>query len=51
MSSLEIVKVTRPLSGVMITSAQPEEGKTTVTVNLELTLMGPARMCSSSTPI
>lgn len=39
MSSLEVLSAARPLSSVMITSAQPEEGKTTVTVNLGLTMM------------
>jgi capsular exopolysaccharide synthesis family protein len=39
LSSLELLNSTRPLKAILITSAQPEEGKTTVSINLALTMM------------
>lgn len=39
MSSLAILSARRPLSSIMMTSAQPEEGKTTIALNLSLTMM------------
>jgi capsular exopolysaccharide synthesis family protein len=38
LSSLHLLNSTRPLQALLVTSAQPGEGKTTVTVNLALTL-------------
>lgn len=39
MSSLLILSANRPLSSVLVTSVQPEDGKTTTTLNLSLAMM------------
>lgn len=39
LSSLHLLNSTRPLKSILITSTQPEEGKTTVTINLALTMI------------
>src|SRR2546422_9506963 len=39
MSSLELLDSNRPLKKLLVTSTRPEEGKTTVTINLALTMM------------
>ncbi len=39
LSSLHLLNSSRPLRSILVTSTQPEEGKTTVTINLALTMM------------
>ena len=39
LSSLHLLNSTRPLKTILVTSAQPEEGKTTVSINLAFTMM------------
>lgn len=39
MSSLHLLSSTKPGTSLLVTSTQPEEGKTTVTVNLALTMV------------
>jgi capsular exopolysaccharide synthesis family protein len=39
MSSLVILSANRPLSSILVTSAQPEDGKTTTTLNLSLSMV------------
>jgi capsular exopolysaccharide synthesis family protein len=39
LSSLHLLNSTRPLRTLLVTSTQPEEGKTTVTINLALTMV------------
>lgn len=38
LSSLQLLNSTRPLKSFLVTSTQPEEGKTTITINLAITL-------------
>jgi capsular exopolysaccharide synthesis family protein len=39
LSSLHLLNTPQPLKTILVTSTQPEEGKTTVTLNLALTMM------------
>ena len=38
LSNLHLLNSTRPIKTVLVTSSQPEEGKTTVAINLSLTM-------------
>jgi capsular exopolysaccharide synthesis family protein len=39
LNSLSLLRLTRPLNTILVTSSRPGEGKTTITINLALTMM------------